>query len=228
MKTSKLKNRKGFTLIELMISMFIGLIVFGGVFTTFKNQKLLYSRQEKIIKINQDTRAALSIIKNYVKKGGISVPNCSPVSSTKKCTGLAAIGTNYFVVTSDLDLNGALPTTFTSIVDDLEIVSFVKGGDESLYICPGTITSSPESTTNCQFILDNVSKFDIKACSTETGGSNAGTTTCSASPTDNSKIDSIQVTLQAETKDTEITENNVKLIGSEITARIFFINKTFQ
>jgi len=225
MRSLEQRKQKGFTLIELMVSMFIGLIVFGGVFTTFKNQKLLYSRQEKIIKINQDTRAALSIIKNYVKRAGVSVPDCSANDTSKVCTGLEEIDhSKYFVITSDLNLSGSIDVP-TKIVNNIERISFVKGTDNSLYICPNKVTNNPQDDASCQFLLDNIKTLEIKACSTDV---NAGTTTCSDSTTTPDIIDSIQITLQAETKDKEITENDMKLVGSKITARIFFINKTFQ
>ncbi len=218
------QNKKGFTLVELMISMFIGIVIFGGVFTTFKNQKLLYSRQEKIIKIGQDTRAALNIMKGYIKKAGISISNCSFVDDNNKCTGLETIASNYFTITSDTNLTGKVDAP-AQIANTMERVTFIKGGDNSLYICANNVTSDPESNNKCQFILDNIKKFEIKACYTDPV---AGGTTCNSAPSDKDKIDSIQVTLQAETKENEITESNTKLEGSEIVARVFFINKTFQ
>ncbi len=219
------QNKKGFTLIELMISMFIGIVVFGGVFTTFRNQKILYSRQEKIIKISQDTRAALNIMKNYIKKSGISVPNCSFTDDNKKCTGLERFAQNkYFVITSDSNLNGKIDSPST-IANNMERVTFIKGGDASLYICAGQVTSNPDTNNKCQFILDNINKFVVNFCNTNPVD---GATTCTTSPTDKNKVDSIQIAIKAETKNKEITEDDAKLLGSEIVARIFFINKTFQ
>lgn len=220
------QNKKGFTLIELMISMFIGIVIFGGVFATFRNQKLLYSRQEKIIKIGQDTRAALNIMKGYIKRAGISIANCSFTDDNNKCTGLEAISTDsYFTITSDNNLNGAINPP-SQIASDMERVTFIKGGDNSLYICANNKPSNnPKINSKCQFILDNIKEFKIEACYTDPI---AGGTVCSSAPADKDKIDSIQITLQAETKENEITENNTKLEGSEIVARVFFINKTFQ
>lgn len=219
------QNKKGFTLIELMISMFIGIVIFGGVFATFRNQKLLYSRQEKIIKIGQDTRAALNIMKGYIKRAGISIANCSFTDYNNKCTGLEAISTDsYFTITSDTNLSGKIDGP-AQITNDMERVTFIKGGDNSLYICANNVTSDPETNGKCQFILDNIKEFKIEACYTDPI---AGGTVCSSAPADKDKIDSIQITLQAETKENEITENNTKLEGSEIVARVFFINKTFQ
>ena len=217
-------NKKGFTLIELMLSMFIGALVFGGVFTTFKNQKLLYSRQEKIIKINQDTRAALDIMKRYIKKAGISVSGCSSTDSNRICTGVENIGANFFTVTSDLDLSGTINNSIPRIASDMEEVTFIKGGDNTLYICAGAVTSSPETNDKCEFILDNVDIFSVKGCYTD---SSTGAVNCTNNSSDKDKFDSILLDLQAETKKSDLTEG-AKIKGDKITMKVFFVNKIFQ
>jgi len=217
MNKLKFQKQKGFTLIELMIAMFIGLLVFGGVFVTFKNQKLLYSRQEKTIKINQDTRAALSLIKRYVRKAGVSVADCSYDNPSRVCTGLEYVDPNALGVSFDSNLDGAVTTTDNILTSEkiyfLRSSDFREGTATSLYICPNNFISD-----KCSFILDNVSKFEVAAC--EKGNN------CSSVSYKNA--DSVEVILQAETKDIEITEDNQKLKGQEIKARVFFINKVFQ
>ena len=60
----------GFTLIELMVSIAIGLVVLASVATTFTSQTRAYSAQEQINQMEQNLRGALDIMTREIKMAG--------------------------------------------------------------------------------------------------------------------------------------------------------------
>ncbi|HET7004881.1 MAG TPA: prepilin-type N-terminal cleavage/methylation domain-containing protein, partial [Candidatus Binatia bacterium] len=60
----------GFTLIELMVSIAIGLVVLASVATTFTSQTRAYSTQEQLNQMEQNLRGALDIMSREIKMAG--------------------------------------------------------------------------------------------------------------------------------------------------------------
>jgi len=63
-------NEKGFTLIEMLISMAIGLIIIAALSTTFILQREAYDDQEQIAVMVQNARAAMDIMTREIRMGG--------------------------------------------------------------------------------------------------------------------------------------------------------------
>ena len=61
---------RGFTLIELMVSIAIGMVVLASVATTFTSQTRAYSAQEQINQMEQNLRGALDIMTREIKMAG--------------------------------------------------------------------------------------------------------------------------------------------------------------
>ena len=61
---------RGFTLIELMISMVIGLIILSVVLTMFVSMVKSDSDNMKSIRLNQELRAAMSLITRNIRRAG--------------------------------------------------------------------------------------------------------------------------------------------------------------
>jgi len=70
MHVRKLKKTEGFTLIELMVAIAIGMVVLAGVTTTFITQTKFYSAQEQINEMDQNARGALDLIARELKMAG--------------------------------------------------------------------------------------------------------------------------------------------------------------
>jgi len=63
-------NEKGFTLIEMLISMAIGLIIIAALSSTFILQREAYDDQEQIAAMVQNARAAMDMITREIRMGG--------------------------------------------------------------------------------------------------------------------------------------------------------------
>ena len=91
----------GFTLLELIIAMALGLIVFASVATTFTSQTRAYSAQEQINQMEQNARGALDIMSREIKMAGYK-PNGGSVS------GVVSYTATSLTIQADLNADGAL------------------------------------------------------------------------------------------------------------------------
>jgi prepilin peptidase dependent protein B len=80
LKITKYKQR-GFTLIELMISIVIGLIVLAAVISMFVTMIKSDNDNLKSIRLNQELRAAMSLITRNIRRAGAN-QNAAVNSST--------------------------------------------------------------------------------------------------------------------------------------------------
>ena len=91
----KAKSINGFTLVELMVSMSIGMVIIAAVTTTFMSQTRIYNAQEQINEMQQNARGALDIIAREVKMAGYNPNGASFLGVTYSTTQL--------MVQADLD-----------------------------------------------------------------------------------------------------------------------------
>jgi type IV pilus assembly protein PilW len=96
----------GFTLVELMISMGIGMVILAAVTTTFMSQTRIYNAQEQINEMQQNARGALDIISREVKMAGYK-PSGGGFNGV-------TYSTTQLMVQADLDSNGAISTSSTA------------------------------------------------------------------------------------------------------------------
>jgi prepilin-type N-terminal cleavage/methylation domain-containing protein len=65
------KNHRGVTLIELMIVLLIAGLVVGGIYTLFSTQQRSYYVQDRVAGIQQDARAAMTIMSRDIRMSGL-------------------------------------------------------------------------------------------------------------------------------------------------------------
>ncbi|MDA3833406.1 MAG: prepilin-type N-terminal cleavage/methylation domain-containing protein [Spirochaetales bacterium] len=80
------KNREsGFTLVELLIAMTIGLIILTALSSTFLMQRKIYDVQEQIVEMVQTARAAMDMMTREIRMAGYDptgLANAGIVSAT--------------------------------------------------------------------------------------------------------------------------------------------------
>jgi type IV pilus assembly protein PilW len=100
------KQEQGFSLIELMIALVIGLILIAGVLQVFVGSKVTYSMQSGLAKIQENGRFAMSFLARDIRQAGYT--GCSSNTS--------------FANTLERDASGAVPSflDFNEMVTGLD------------------------------------------------------------------------------------------------------------
>jgi type IV pilus assembly protein PilW len=102
----KSKSLNGFTLVELLVSMSIGMVLLAAVTTTFMSQTRIYNAQEQVNEMQQNARGALDIISRELKMAGYK-PNGGGFNGV-------TYSTTQLMVQADLDSDGAISTGSTA------------------------------------------------------------------------------------------------------------------
>lgn len=102
----KFRNLEGFTLVELMVSMGIGMVILAAVTTTFMSQTRIYNAQEQINEMQQNARGALDILSRELKMAGYK-PNGGGFNGV-------TYSTTQLMVQADLNSDGAISTSSTA------------------------------------------------------------------------------------------------------------------
>ncbi|CCK80318.1 prepilin-type N-terminal cleavage/methylation domain-containing protein [Desulfobacula toluolica] len=63
-------HQKGFTLIEVMITMAISTFILGGIFLTYSNQQKTYVSSDRLAEMQQNLRSAIMIMSSEIREAG--------------------------------------------------------------------------------------------------------------------------------------------------------------
>lgn len=98
MKIQSTYNKKGITLIELLIALVIAAITLAGVYRVFISQTQSYAKQDQVVEVQQSVRSAMDIILRDLRMTGFDDDNpASPYTIPTAITTLASnsIAVNY-------------------------------------------------------------------------------------------------------------------------------------
>lgn len=68
-------ERKGFTLIELMVALVLSFILVGAIYRTFTVQQKVYTVQDQIAEAQQNARMAMNILMRDIRMAGYGLPD---------------------------------------------------------------------------------------------------------------------------------------------------------
>ncbi|HOC87891.1 MAG TPA: prepilin-type N-terminal cleavage/methylation domain-containing protein [Prolixibacteraceae bacterium] len=105
-------DEKGFTLIELMIAMVVGLVVLAATYSVFTVQNKTLLTQEKLASIYQNARIAMDMMIRDISMAGYN-----PTGTA--AAGITAANVSSIRFTMDLNEDGVLDATNEDITYDL-------------------------------------------------------------------------------------------------------------
>jgi type IV pilus assembly protein PilW len=137
----KARADDGFTLMELMVAIAIGMFVLASVATTFTTQTRTYSAQEQINQMEQNLRGALDIMSREIKMAGYK-PNGGPV------TGVVSYTSTSLTIQADLNADAAISTSGS---DNEQIAYVYDSGNKKITRQVGSATAAT--------LAENISAF---------------------------------------------------------------------
>ncbi len=109
--------RRGFTLVELLVAMAVGLVVLGAMYAVFTMQNKEFVQQDMVTAMQQNARAVLEMMIRELRMAGYNPAkkttgwSSSPTTAPGRAPGI--ITANASVVTFVADLDGDSDTTYT-------------------------------------------------------------------------------------------------------------------
>src|SRR3972149_2029044 len=98
------RTASGFTMVELIIAMAIGLIILGALYSVFTMQNRTLSIQEQITEMQQNARLGMEIMLRDIQMAGYN-PTKTTSWSSGAMPGLTEATTNSLGFVSDLNAN---------------------------------------------------------------------------------------------------------------------------
>ena len=131
-----MKNRKGFTLIELCVAMAIATFVMAAIYSVYRAQTQSHRTQQLVVQMQQNMRAAMYLLEREIRMAGYSaslpradagfVENFISLGSPHNGSGAATDTTNVAFTVDEDSSSGITPNTG-------EAIAFrYNAGDETL------------------------------------------------------------------------------------------------
>ncbi|MGE5220650.1 MAG: PilW family protein [Chloroflexota bacterium] len=140
------RKAKGFTLVELLVSMAIGLVVLAGITQTFTAQTRQNSAEEQIGQLQQNVRGALDLMVREIQMAKYNPAGTAFPSGTYGVPYSAS----QLQIQSDMDGNGTLDSSTSGSVENI-IYAYDSANLR--------ITRQLGSGGSAQILADNVSAF---------------------------------------------------------------------
>ena len=70
-----LSNRKGLTIVELMVALVLSFILIGAVYRTFTSQQKAYTVQDQVAEAQQNARMAMNMLVRDIRMAGYGMPD---------------------------------------------------------------------------------------------------------------------------------------------------------
>jgi type IV pilus assembly protein PilW len=130
MQDLKIKiDESGFTLLELLIAMTIGLIVLGSIFSSFTTQKKSYELQEQITVMEQNLRVPIDFITRDLRNAGYNPTEDLTIGTSVGIVpgGGINITANSIRILSDLNGDGDTGDTGEDVDYSLDGTDYTDG-----------------------------------------------------------------------------------------------------
>jgi Tfp pilus assembly protein PilW len=139
-----LRNKRGFTIAELLIAALFGMIVMATLYGFFRDQLFNLLSQETKTATMEDARGALDLMIRELRNAGSWTK--SPYTAPSGCTRVASASSTSIRIQADLNANGSCDGSSTGYT-----------GDDVMYtLSSSSITRSLNGGSTKTTVIDNV------------------------------------------------------------------------
>jgi len=149
-------NPKGFTLVEMLVAMVVGLIVMAGIYTAYVNHQRSHVNQQLVVEMQQNARAALSLIKREARMMGYD-PAANDGVDNDAANGVDDGAESSLAGITTAEYDGPSGISILRFSADLNYNSSVDGDEDLTYTLVNT-SEGPELQRNGQTVA-----YDIEA-----------------------------------------------------------------
>ena len=93
----------GFSLVEMMIAMFVGLVILGAVYSVFILQNRTFSSQEDLVEMQQSVRAGMDMMTREIGLAGFDLTRVNSDSDPSNNFSGVTVSTSQLQIRADLD-----------------------------------------------------------------------------------------------------------------------------
>jgi type IV pilus assembly protein PilW len=153
-KFRRSSNQRGFTLLEIMIAMSIGLFLLGALVTIVQSNKAVFVNQNQLVQMQDSERMAMTLMADVIQAAGyFPDPTVNTVGGTLIASGAFAIGQAITGVSNAGPLDTISVRYMTAPLDGILNCSGVPnanplGGANILYVNQFLVTAGGQ--LNCQ------------------------------------------------------------------------------
>ena len=129
-----MKKHEGFTLVEILVSMFVGMLIIGAIYAAVvSSQRSTASVEQKVV-AGQDARAALELMAieiqmasynpTYATGMWANPASCTAVSANQNYCGIQAATDSSITVEADINDNGSVVRSGAPNINPNEIITY--------------------------------------------------------------------------------------------------------
>lgn len=152
-RTVDMGNR-GFTLVELLISLLVGSIVMAAVMTSFQSQHNTYLAQDQVVEMQQNARVAMDMLVRDIRSAGYD-PN-------RLGAGITAAGANNLVFTREDDPAAAALETISYSLYDAYATAVPPSNDGLNDDLALQVTDAGGMSAGRQVVAENISQLEFR------------------------------------------------------------------
>lgn len=145
------QRHRGFTLIEMLVSLAIGLFIMLGLTVAFVNMKSAFNTQDQLGQLQDNERLAISVLTSTVRSAGY-FPKDSTSLSTVRDTELPAVSAANYDLAAGQGLAGK---PAAGAVSEILTSRFKARGGDGLTDCLGNNASTIAPTINTFYVAGN-------------------------------------------------------------------------
>jgi type IV pilus assembly protein PilW len=163
--------QRGFTLVELMVTVAIALFLLGGLVTIVQNVRIANMNQTRLAQLQDEQRFAMTVIADAVQAGGyFADPTTQSNSAIDLPVAANPAPTNPYAAGSPFAGSHTVGALDTAALDTIATrfqtgVSFPGGPVQGPILCDGTDTSQKAADTwSIQFSLQAIAGVSTLMC----------------------------------------------------------------
>jgi type IV pilus assembly protein PilW len=148
------REQNGFSIIELMIALLIGLFLVGGVLTIVQDNRRVFGSQNQLSQLQDSERLALTMMTDVIQMAGyFPDPTSNSAQSTMRASGSMGAG-----------------QAMTGTPGDTITVRYATSGSDNILSCTGTSTTGAIFTyVNTFSVVVNPAGVSQLVCTREDG-----------------------------------------------------------